>query len=98
MIRQTHTDTQVWTLRCEVQPALLSQRVTLTLFSFITRSCRGRTWMARQPCTEGFFTNGVLRHLAPCGSWGCSGGDHELFFLCIQCVQVYGQFMWLDST
>ena len=28
----------------------------------------------------------------------CSGCDHELFFLYVQCAQVDVHFMWLDST
>ena len=29
--------------------------------------------MPRQTCVEGFFTDAVLRHLAPCGAWDLKG-------------------------
>ena len=85
MIHQTHTDIQVWNVRCEVQPGSAFSALhgdIDTLFSFITRSCGGRTGIARLTCIEGFFTDAVVRHLAPCISrdlkgcvvWGC---DHE---------------------
>ena len=104
MIYQTHTDIQVWNVRCEVQPAsAFSARHgdIDTLFSFISRSWRRRTWMPRLSCIEGFFSSAVVRHLAPCGSWGLKCCDvwvviMSCFF--VQCAQVYLQFMWLDST
>ena len=58
--------------------------------------------MARLTCIEGFFTDAVVRHLAPCISWGLKCCVVRVVimscFFFVQCAQVHVQFMWLDST